>query len=257
MGELKVSSLRFSLQTSVTVPHRDQKILRLLKLFGLNSQTSGEVTTAPAAANVSLDLFGQRFTLRSVGNAVYMYFGKLARHDHGRPWIKLGRAGLAGLFTVNGRPPHPSTEKPEPMRAEPKLIEPPFAALAKSLAGAREVNELGSATVDGQPVTRFLAILEPAQLKNEQLASASRLLPTPQPPTATLEVSLTASGLPLRTVISEQDSGTKTSVTLEIPAVNFPLVIEAPPAAQTISVEQLRKLEKRMHKATKNKKQQK
>jgi hypothetical protein len=58
-------------------------------------------------------------------------------------------------------------------------------------------------------------------------------------------VSLTPSGLPLRTVITEDDSGVMTSIRLDIPAVNFPLVIEAPPAAQTISVPQLRKLEKR------------
>jgi hypothetical protein len=32
---------------------------------------------------------------------------------------------------------------------------------------------------------------------------------------------------------------------LEIPAVNFPLVIDAPPAAQTISIAQLRQLGKR------------
>jgi hypothetical protein len=113
MGELKVSSLRFTLQRSVVVPHGEHEVSRLLKLFGLDSRTSGEATTAPAAANVSLDFFGQRLTLRSVGGAVYVYFGKLARYDHERPWIRLGRGGLAELFTVNGHPLRPmSTSYP-------------------------------------------------------------------------------------------------------------------------------------------------
>jgi hypothetical protein len=97
---------------------------------------------------------------RSVGGTVYVYFGKLAGYDHGRPWVRLGRAGLAELFTVNGHPLRPSAKT-----TEPKLAEPPFAALATSLAGAREVREQGPGTLDGLPVTRFLAILELAQLK--------------------------------------------------------------------------------------------
>jgi hypothetical protein len=256
MSELKVGSMRFSLQTSVTIPRGDHELLRLLKLFGLGSRISGEVTTAPAAANLTLDLFGLKMTLRTVSGVVYAHIGKLARYDHGRPWIRLGQGGLAELFTVNGHPLPSKTKAGEPRLTEPKLAEPPFTGIAALLAGAREVRELGPATVDGQQATSFLAILEPAQLKSESLASASRLLPTPQPPTGTLEVSLTASGLPLRTVITEHDATTTTSATLEIPAVNFPLAIEAPPAEQTISLGQIRKLERRERKAGKREQRQ-
>jgi len=247
MGELKVTSLRFSEKTSITVPHGEGKILSLLKLL-LGAGISGEGTTSPLAGNVVLSLFGHPLTLRVVGKNTYFYLRALGRVDHGRPWVKLGRGGLAELFTVNGKhlkTPHAT----EPKIGEPALAEPPFEGLRKALAGAKEVRELGAGTVDGQPVTSFLAVLEPEQLKREHLASAARLgLPAPQPPTATLEVSLTQNGLPVRTVITEHDQGTVISVTLEIPAINFPLVIEPPPASQTVSLWELRQLERQARK---------
>jgi hypothetical protein len=91
-------------------------------------------------------------------------------------------------------------------------------------------------------------------LEREHLASTSRLLPPPtQPPTVTLETSLAQNGLPVRTVITEHDHGTVVTVTLDIPAINFPLVVTAPPAAQTITVARLRELERR-HRHSRHKK---
>jgi hypothetical protein len=111
------------------------------------------------------------------------------------------------------------------------------------------VRELGPGTLYGQPVTSFLAVLEPEQLKREHLASAARLrLPAPQQPTATLEASLAQDGLPVRTVITEHDQGTVISATMEIPAINFPLVIEPPSASQTITMRELKKLERQARK---------
>jgi hypothetical protein len=247
-AELQVTTLRFSLQTSITAPKDEHQLASLLKLFGLDSKISGEVTIEPSASNVTFDLFTLPLTLRTVGKATYVYIAKLARYDHGRPWIELGPGGLGELFTVNGKPPTPS-QPVKPQTQEPSLAEPPFTTLQKELAEAREVRELGPGTLDGQPVTRFLAVLERAQLKSEALASAARrprVHNPPPPPTATLEVSLSPTGLPMRTVIAESAGGLTTSATLEIPAVNFPLVIEAPPAAQTLSIVAYRKLERRV-----------
>jgi hypothetical protein len=246
-AELQITTLRFSLQTSITVPKAEHQLASLLKLFGLDSKISGEVTISPAASSVTFDLFTLPLTLRTVGKVTYVYIAKLARYDHGRPWVELGPGGLGELFTVNGKPLAPS-QPVKPQAQEPSLAEPPFTALEKQLAEAREVRELGPATLDGQPVTRFLAVLEPAQLKSEALASAarrSRVHNPPLPPTATLEVSLSPAGLPVQTVITASAGGLTTSATLEIPAVNFPLVIEAPPAAQTLSIAAYRKLERR------------
>jgi hypothetical protein len=245
-SELRISTLRFSLQTSITAPKDKHQLASLLRLFGLDSKISGEATITPPASNVTFNLFTLPLTLRTVGKAAYVYIAKLARYDHGRPWIELGPGGLVELFTVNGKP----LTRSQPVKTqtqEPSLAEPPFTVLEKELAEAREVRELGPGTLDGQPVTRFLAVLEPAQLKNEALASAARrprVHNPPLPPTATLEVSLSPAGLPVQTVITVSAGGIITSATLEIPAVNFPLVIEAPPAAQTLSIGAYRKLEK-------------
>jgi hypothetical protein len=247
MSELKITSLRFSLQTSVTVPLGEHEALRLLKLFGLDMQMSGEVTLTPPASNVTLDFFGQPLTLRAIGKTVYAYFAKLARYDHGRPWIEFGRGGLGELFKVKGHRVRSTGKTTESLAKEPKIDEPPFAALEKLLADAREVRELGPATVDGQPVTRFIAILEPVQLESGGLDSTSRV-PLPSSSTGTLEVTFSPDGVPVQIVITRHSSLETASVTVEIPAVNFPLVIEAPPATQTISMRQIRKLEKRRRK---------
>jgi hypothetical protein len=254
MGELKVTSLRFSEQTSVTVPHNERKLGSLLKLLlGADSGTSGEVTTSSPASDVTLSFFGHPLTLRLVGGTTYLYFRALAAKDRGRPWIKLGHGGFAELITVNGKHAPPS-KTAGPKIGEPTLLEPPFEGVRKVLSGAREVRELGSGTLYGQPVTSFLAILAPEQLEHEHLASAAQLrLPapqptTPQPPTATMEVSFAQNGLPVRTVITEHSSETVTSATLDIPAINFPLTIEPPPAAQTITIQELRKLGRKARK---------
>ncbi len=142
-----------------------------------------------------------------------------------------------------------------PRVGEPELAEPPFAALAKLLDHAREVRELGPGVVDGQPVTSFLATLEPTQLQRNQRPTRRRrrlrrpLLQQP-PPTVTLEVALAQDGLPVRTVVAAHVTTLRkaeitTSTIIEIPAINFPLAIEAPPTDQTITVAQLRELERR------------
>jgi hypothetical protein len=241
MEELEITSMRFSARASITVPRSERKLLGFLKLLGGESGISGEETISPAAGNITLGLFGHPFKLRVVGSTTY-YFARASRHHRGI-WVKLGPGGILEMFIVNGK--HIKVPKATPPK-EPTLAEPSFAGLRKALAGAEEVRELGTGTLYGQPVTNFLAVLEPEQLKLENPASTSRLAPhPPQPPTVTLETSIAQDGLPVRTVVAEQSEGTVISVTLNIPAINFPLVIEAPPASETITVAQLRRIERR------------
>jgi len=240
-SELKLTSLRFTLGESTIVPGGDHEVAKLLKLLGGDSTTTGEETLAPPAANVSLDFLGLRLTARIVTGVDYVYIAKLARLDHGRPWIRLGRGGLGELFTVNGHPA-PIKKDATPPSSVPTLAEPPFAALEKDLAGAREVHVVGPGTVDGQPVTSFVAVLEPSQLEGEK---RPLLKPALALPTTTLEVSFAQSGLPVRTIIRAQDSQFTDTETLEIPTVNFPLVIDAPPAARTIGIRAYQRLARR------------
>ncbi len=248
MEELQVTSMRFSSETSFAVSRGNlggfSKLLKAL----LPSGVSGEETLTPPAGNFTLTLFAHPFKLRVVGAATYLDLSGRARGPHHRVlhiWVKLGPGGLLEVFTVNGKHLKPP-KTPESTVSQPALAEPPFTGLRKALAGAEEVRETGTGTLYGQPVTNFLAILEPEQLEHEKdLASTSRLLPSPPPPMVTLETSLAQNGLPVRTVIAEHSKGFAVSATVNIPAINFPLVIEAPPASQTISIAQLRKLERR------------
>jgi hypothetical protein len=244
-SELKLTSLRFTLDESSTVPGGGHEIAKLLKLLGSDSTSTGEETLVPPAANVSLDFLGSRLTARTVAGVDYVYIGKLARLDHGRPWIRLGHGGLDELFTVNGHPA-PIKKDATPQSSVPTLAEPPFGALEKDLAGAREVQAVGAGTVGGQPVTSFVAVLEPPQLEGEK-PSTLKAAPTPalRPPTTTLEVSFAQSGLPVRTIIRAHDSQLTDTETLEIPEVNFPLVIAAPAEARTIGIRAFRRLERR------------
>jgi hypothetical protein len=240
-NELKLTSLRFTLKESTVVPGGEHEVAKLLKLLGEDSTTTGEETLAPAAANVSLDLFGLRLTVRSVAGVDYAYIGKLARFDHDRPWIRLGRGGLGELFTVNGHPT-PIKAGATPQSSVPPLAEPPFSALENELAGAHEVRVLGAGTVSGQPVTSFLAVLEPGQLEGQKRVPL-KSPPTPaQLPTTTLEVAFAPSGLPVRMIVRAQDSQLTDTGTLEIPAVNFPLVIDAPAKARTVGIRAYRRL---------------
>jgi hypothetical protein len=192
-SELKLTSLRFTLDESTTVPGGGHEIAKLLKLSGSDS-------------------------------------------THG---------GLDELFTVNGHAA-PIKKDATPQSSVPTLAEPPFGALEKDLAGAREVQAVGAGTVGGQPVTSFVAVLEPPQLEGEK-PSTLKAAPTPalRPPTTTLEVSFAQSGLPVRTIIRAHDSQLTDTETLEIPEVNFPLVIAAPAEARTIGIRAFRRLERR------------
>jgi hypothetical protein len=248
MDALKVTSMRFSSGTSFAVRHGNLGgFSKLLKLF-LPSEVSGEETLSPQAGNFTLTLFGHPFELRVVGGTTYLDLAGRGRGPHHRYrhiWVKLGPGGLLEVFTVNGKHLKPRKTSKSTVN-QPALAEPPFTGLRKALAGAEEVREAGISTLDGQPVTSFLAILEPEQLEHEKdLASTSRRLPSPQPPMVTLETSLAQNGLPVRTVLTEHGEGLTVTATVSISAINFPLMIEAPPASQTISIARLRKLERR------------
>jgi hypothetical protein len=253
MGELKITSLRFSEQTSIAIPRREHKLgplKKLLKLFG-DTGFSGEATTSPQAGNFTVDLLGYPFKLRVVNGTTYWDIRAPARKHwpSSIDWIRLGPGGLAEVIKVDGKSPRKSVKVTMPTPATPALAQPPFAKLTETLATATEVRELGPRTLDGQPVTSFLAVLQSEALKSEPFASAALAPPLPrptsQPSTDTLEVSFAQSGLPVRIVISQSNDQTTTSATLDIPAINFPLVIEAPPSDQTISVARLRALERR------------
>jgi hypothetical protein len=249
LGELKLTSLRFTIQTKLSGRHVSREVRQFFELFGLGAQINGEETLSPEAGEVTLTLFGERLTVRVIGSGGWVSFPALAAHDGGRRWIALGPGGLGELFTLEEPAAAPS--HPEPLKStfgQPDYAEAPFTKLEQLLAGARELRELGPGTADGQPVTRFRARLRPAQLEQQEAPPSKQLLrerrrlhlPPPPTPTLTLGVAFAASGMPVRIVLAQTLSGTTTTATVDIPSVNFPLTIEAPAASETITIAELR-----------------
>jgi hypothetical protein len=253
MQALQLTSLSFVVRTGLVHDHPSHETSQLMSLLGLETTVSGEETLSPAAAEVKLSFFGAPLTLRIVGGITYLSSRQLVKTGDGVRWIR-APGGPAELFS-SALPPRerPRPEPLQPSVGQPSYAEPPFAKLREILAGAREVRELGAGVADGQPVTRFLAPLRPSQLFSDRPPRPRRrfrrrlpLPPRPVPPT-TLEVAFTASGLPVEFVLAVRGGPTAAEATLDFPAVNFPLVIEAPAAAETISIAQLRALAAHKH----------
>jgi hypothetical protein len=257
MAALQITSLRFTLTTKVIEQHPSREFAKLLQLFGLDSTVVGEETLSPPAANVTLGLFGQPFTFRIIGTTAYLYFRQLGPLDGGRPWIRLGPGGFGELLTVEGGSgaPKPHAAPLSAALGQPDYAQPPFTKLAATLAGATAVSELGPGLVDGGPVTRFVATLRPGQLESRTARRSRRIrrlprlpavhvrLPPPPPkPQLTLEVSFANSGMPVQIVLTEKLPGVTTTATVDFPAINFPLTIVAPTAAETISVAEFKAL---------------
>lgn len=254
MASLKITSVRFSVAVSIAERRRSHAIGSLLALFGdAGSNISGEETFEPAAANLTLGLFGTRLTFRVVGGAEFMYFKRLGTRDGGRPWLRLGPGGFGELLTIDGAmggaPAQPVHL--EPMLGPPAYAQPPFTTLTSTLEHALTVRELAPAVLDGQPVSRFLATLRPGQLGSP--AAPSGPVPllahhhAPPPPQPTLELSFASNGMPVRIALVLSVLGVRTTGTVEFPAVNFPLAIAAPPPAETISVAELETLAAKVH----------
>lgn len=259
MAVLQITSLRFTLTTKVIERHPSRDFAKLLQLFGLDSTITGEETLNPPAANVTLGLFSFPLTFRIIGTSSWVYIRQLAPIDGGRPWVRLGPGGFAELLTIEGggAPPHRGPPL-APSVGQPDFAQPPFAKLAATLAGASAVSELGAAVVDGVPVTRFLATLRPGQLESRHTVSRSRqviavhqatrphaLRRPAGKPKRTLEVAFASTGMPVRIVLTQKMPDLTTSATIDFPAVNFPLTITPPAAAETISVAELKALEAR------------
>jgi hypothetical protein len=180
----------------------------------------------------------------------YLYEPAIARRDRGRPWIDLGRRGLAGL---GGGAAGADLSSGAGVTS--------FKHLVTALGGARSITELGPAMVDGQAVTGFRATValssleEPAPVANSKptgifapigLGSSAR-----EPPgLGTLELFIAPSGLPVQTRIRAREEGAAITVSYDIYAVDFPVSVQAPPKRQTISAAALRALDRKRRTAS-------
>jgi len=196
---------------------------------------AGEESFSPSALVTTVSVGGQQIgSTRRIGATDYNYDPSIASVDGGRPWVRLGRREASESF---GSDPALSTTGSSRL---------PFRALVRTLNGARAIQEVGPATVDGQPVTEFTATLQLSELP----PSARQLL-SKRHGTMKLSVFISASGLPVRTVVTVSAAGASSDATVDILAVEVPFPhLSAPPARRTITARHLeRVLHRRLEKA--------
>jgi hypothetical protein len=235
-SELQISSERFSGEVTITA----KKLPRKLKaLGGLKSKVSGEVSTSPEAASITETLLGRTISLRLVANTLYIRDPSIAKHDGGRPWIKESASASGGLFgsstTIGGGSAGsggaPSTSK--------------FKTEISLLKASNDVRALGASTIDGQAVTGFAGTADTKEIEESTLPKKLRqaVAKTHIKPAARFEEFLAANGLPVRSHIVLSLGAVKLNTTEDVLAIDFPVAaIAPPPAAETITGAELKKI---------------
>jgi hypothetical protein len=202
------------------------------------------------------------------------YKPSVASYDGGRPWVRSkarpapkSDSDSAKLSAVFG------SLSPTFAGGSPGSSAGLFSKLIEELGEAQGIQEVGPATVDAQQVTEFTAsislakLLSPKQLEgitksNDSLGellspigsakqreeakkrkeeAAAKLSEA----TVELELFISPSGLPVRTISILGARNEGIGVEEDILALEIPVVVNAPPARQTIDEAQLRKLERK------------
>ncbi|HEX3434782.1 MAG TPA: hypothetical protein VHT25_12065 [Solirubrobacteraceae bacterium] len=235
-SELQLSSERFTGESTITA----KKLPRKLKaLGGLKSKISGEISTSPEEASITVTQLGKTISLRFVANTLYINDPTIAKHDGGRPWVKESQSRSGGLFgssTQLGGGSGSSGGGPRTSRFQTEI------ALLKA---SNDVRSLGASTIDGQAVTGFAGTADPKEIEQSALSKSLReaVAKAHIKPAATFEVFLAANGLPVRSHVVLRLGVIKLNVTQDVLAIDFPVATAtAPPAAETITSAELKKL---------------
>jgi len=247
---LQPSSERFSATVSIAEkPKVKGPIGGFNHIFGHASSivtplitVAGEFSVGPPpAANVTVSFLGLAVSARLIGSTLYTHEPSLARLDGGRPWVEQRGASLAQALGSQSSGPGGSAGEPGTG----------FEAMAKLIAHAQSTAELGPANVDGLPVTRFKLAVPIAALQKPAHSRRARLRARRErrlfAPLLRVELFLAETGLPVRTsvvVVARHGKGELIEQS-DITAINVPVVVQAPPAAETIEAAQLHRLLRR------------
>jgi len=203
---------------------------------------AGEISLGPPPeASFTVSFLGIAISGRLIGSTLYTHEPGLSRLDGGRPWVEERNTSLAQALGSQANGPGGSAGEPGT----------DFAALTKLIAHAQSIAELGPASVDGVPVTRFKlavpigALQKPAHSRRARArARRERKLFAPL---LRVELFLAETGLPVRTsvvVVFRHGKGELIEQS-DITAIDVPVLVQAPPAAETIEAAQLRRLLRR------------
>lgn len=204
--------------------------------------TAGEVSLGPPPeASFTVNFLGIAISGRLIGSTLYTHEPYVSRLDGGRPWVEERDTSLAKALGSEPNVPGGSTGEPGTG----------FAALAKLMAHAQSIAELGPANVDGQPVTRFKLAVPIASLQKPVHSRKARARARRErkrfAPLLRVELFLAETGLPVRTsvvVVARHDRGELIEQS-DITAIDVPVLVQAPPAAETITAAELKQLMRR------------
>lgn len=238
-SQLQISSERFSGELAIT----GKKLPSQLKaLGGLKVKVSGEESTSPEAAAITETSLGTTISLRLVNHAIYIRDASIAKHDGGRPWVQESTGASTGLFGSHTTLGSGSGASGGSGGASSSSR---FKAEIALLKASNDVRSLGASTIDGQAVTGFAGTANPKEIEESSLPAKLRaeIVKSHIKPSATFEVFIASNGLPVRSHIVLALRGVKLNVTEDVLAIDFPVAaIAPPPAAETITAAQLKKV---------------
>jgi hypothetical protein len=238
-SELQISSERFSGVVTI-IPKKLPPQLKALG--GLTLKLSGEESSSPRAAAITSTLLGRTVSLRLVDGSLYLREAAIAKHDGGRPWVRLDSRSSSNLFSSN-----PSLGSGSGLGGAGASTDSRFKVETALLKASKDVRALGPSTLDGQQVNGFAGTVDPKQIEQSQLSAKLRaeVLKAHVKPAATFEVFIAPNGLPVRSDVVLALGRAKLKVTANVLAINFPVAaIPAPPASETITAAELEKLVK-------------
>lgn len=250
MAQLQINSERFSLQEELSLNEflGQQGIPFVLIVAG-----EGEASVSPPQAAAVSSLLGlTEVQTRIIGNVVFTYERRAAAIDGGRPWVRSQLAHKEEGLDTSGMLP-----------GDAGGPQGTFSHLIELLNGAQAIEEAGPVTVDDQRVIEFDATLDPTQffsklepqshesghplnsLFEEPATKKTPAKPSP-PPTVKLELFIAPNGLPVRDRIAVTAEHATVVLRVDTLAINIPVHVSPPPAAQTIGKTQLTRIERRL-----------
>jgi hypothetical protein len=240
MLALQLNSERFSVTLSVaTSPVVKGPIGGFKHIFGHVSNVaevllsvSGEVSLAPQAASMQVSFLGLKSNVRLIGTTLYVEEPFIKRLDGGRPWVEERNQSLHGALEEGPAPPGGVGSGP-----------PGYARLIETVKSARSIQEIGAATIDGQATTAFKVSIDLTRLRTLS-AHQRHALAKVLKPLATFELFIAEDGLPVRTreILHGRRHKGELITQSDTLAINIPVIVQPPPAAQTISEARLKRL---------------
>jgi len=186
------------------------------------------------AGELSFTTSGQTTTERIVGSSFYIYLPRIASKDGGRPWVLVDGTSASKAVGANYAELVQTAERLDPTKT------------LRLLAARGIFHGTGAATVDGQRVVGVTGSFTPSTanppgLGRDVVAQLKAKLVQAGATRENVTVYLTSAGVPVRIVTSLTTAayGILTS-TIDINAINVPVVTSPPPVSQTIDLARAR-----------------